>query len=282
MCLKRLITVPFKRSEPFHLLRMMGVSVPSLHIESTDSMITFLFSVLKEVNKRFCTLLQHLCEAFPQRTMDLKEYFVNVVGGTEALKKYIQTPVNVFEILDVVLKFHLIDCINYHVLEDCLIVLVPDDSPHYLKMAREYGEKLDSDIWSMSLAEFVSSREVTCLQRHIPPKVTLGHLQSKVILVDDLDQCFIQMMCTFSNKILSSMKDVKEMTKAIGGYFKVPRHAILLRLVDLHENIVNVSYDIVLGFVEIILEGMKDSSFTKWCNDKNVEIQFNSEVRSLE
>ena len=39
MCLKRLKTVPFERSEPFHLLRMMGVSVPSLHIESTDSMI---------------------------------------------------------------------------------------------------------------------------------------------------------------------------------------------------------------------------------------------------
>ena len=30
---ERLITVPFERSEPFHLLRMMGVSVPSLHIE---------------------------------------------------------------------------------------------------------------------------------------------------------------------------------------------------------------------------------------------------------
>ena len=39
MCLKRLKTVPFERSEPFHLLRRMGVSVPSLHIESTDSMI---------------------------------------------------------------------------------------------------------------------------------------------------------------------------------------------------------------------------------------------------
>ena len=36
MCLKRLKTVPFERS---HLLRMMGVSVPSLHIESTYSMI---------------------------------------------------------------------------------------------------------------------------------------------------------------------------------------------------------------------------------------------------
>ena len=35
------ITTPFKRSEPFHLLRLMGVLVPSLHIESTDSM-TFL------------------------------------------------------------------------------------------------------------------------------------------------------------------------------------------------------------------------------------------------
>ena len=39
MCLKRLITVSFKRSEPFNLLRLMGVSVPSLDIESTDSMV---------------------------------------------------------------------------------------------------------------------------------------------------------------------------------------------------------------------------------------------------
>ena len=36
---ERPITAPFERSEPFHLLRLMGVSVPSLHIESTDSMI---------------------------------------------------------------------------------------------------------------------------------------------------------------------------------------------------------------------------------------------------
>ena len=40
ICLKRPITAPFERSEPFHLLRLMGVSVPSLHIESTDSMIS--------------------------------------------------------------------------------------------------------------------------------------------------------------------------------------------------------------------------------------------------
>ena len=39
MCLKRLITVPFEIFEPFHLLRTMGMSVPSLHIESTDSTI---------------------------------------------------------------------------------------------------------------------------------------------------------------------------------------------------------------------------------------------------
>ena len=46
MCLKRLITAPFERSEPFHLLRLMGMSVPSLHIESTDSMITAPFGSL--------------------------------------------------------------------------------------------------------------------------------------------------------------------------------------------------------------------------------------------
>ena len=34
MCLKRLTTVSFGSSELFHLLRLMGVSVPSLHIES--------------------------------------------------------------------------------------------------------------------------------------------------------------------------------------------------------------------------------------------------------
>ena len=38
MHLKKLLIVSFERSEPFHLLRMMCVSVPSLHIESTSSM----------------------------------------------------------------------------------------------------------------------------------------------------------------------------------------------------------------------------------------------------
>ena len=45
MCLKRLITVPFERSEPFYFKAKMGVSVPSLHIESTDSMIHFKFLI---------------------------------------------------------------------------------------------------------------------------------------------------------------------------------------------------------------------------------------------
>ena len=50
MCLKRLITVPFERSEPFYLLRLMGVSVPSLHIESTDSMIYIYIYIIESVD----------------------------------------------------------------------------------------------------------------------------------------------------------------------------------------------------------------------------------------
>ena len=36
---ERPITASLERSEPFHLLRLMDMSVPSLHIESTNSMI---------------------------------------------------------------------------------------------------------------------------------------------------------------------------------------------------------------------------------------------------
>ena len=39
VCLKRLKISPFGSFELLLLLRVMGVSVPSLHIESTDSMI---------------------------------------------------------------------------------------------------------------------------------------------------------------------------------------------------------------------------------------------------
>ena len=45
MCLKGLITALFERFELLHLLRMMGVSVPSLHIESINSMIHFLYCI---------------------------------------------------------------------------------------------------------------------------------------------------------------------------------------------------------------------------------------------
>ena len=40
MCLKGLVTAAFESSELFYILRSMGVSAPSLHIESTDSLIT--------------------------------------------------------------------------------------------------------------------------------------------------------------------------------------------------------------------------------------------------
>ena len=92
MCLKRPITASFERSEPFHLLRLMGVSVPSLHIESTDSMICFLV--------QFCTL-----RVDPVRT--LKTSYISLAningfiselhtrlfyggggGGTASLKAY--------------------------------------------------------------------------------------------------------------------------------------------------------------------------------------------------
>ena len=39
MCLKRLITAAFGSFEQFCMLRLMGVSAPSLHRESTDSLI---------------------------------------------------------------------------------------------------------------------------------------------------------------------------------------------------------------------------------------------------
>ena len=39
MCLKGLIAAAFESSEPLHFLRLNGVSAPSLHRESTDSLI---------------------------------------------------------------------------------------------------------------------------------------------------------------------------------------------------------------------------------------------------
>ena len=39
MCLKGLTAAVFESSEPLHLLRLMGVLAPSLHRESTDSLI---------------------------------------------------------------------------------------------------------------------------------------------------------------------------------------------------------------------------------------------------
>ena len=45
MCLKRPITAPFERSEPFHLLRLMGVSVPSLHIFIARCLVVAMFIV---------------------------------------------------------------------------------------------------------------------------------------------------------------------------------------------------------------------------------------------
>ena len=39
MCLKGLIIAAFKSSEPLHLLRLMGVLVPSLHRNSNYSLI---------------------------------------------------------------------------------------------------------------------------------------------------------------------------------------------------------------------------------------------------
>ena len=44
-CLKGLIAAAFDSSEPLLLLGLMGVSAPSLHIESTDSMIHFIYAV---------------------------------------------------------------------------------------------------------------------------------------------------------------------------------------------------------------------------------------------
>ena len=38
-CLKRFVTAAFESSEPFYMLRLMGMSATFLHIESTDSLI---------------------------------------------------------------------------------------------------------------------------------------------------------------------------------------------------------------------------------------------------
>ena len=49
MCLKMLITVPFERSEPFRLI--MGMLVPSLCIESIDSMVIYVTHIPTSVKK---------------------------------------------------------------------------------------------------------------------------------------------------------------------------------------------------------------------------------------
>ena len=73
MCLKRLITVPFESSEPLYLLRLMGVLVPSLHIESTydTALVSLILGIA--IPTYFCTsmkifvllyvLLRHACTA---------------------------------------------------------------------------------------------------------------------------------------------------------------------------------------------------------------------------
>ena len=52
VCLKRLKTSAFGSSEPLLLLRLMGVSVPSLHIECTDSMIVGIHTDLHSTHLR--------------------------------------------------------------------------------------------------------------------------------------------------------------------------------------------------------------------------------------
>ena len=45
MCLKAFITAAFEGSEALYLYRLMGVSAPSLHRESTDSLMIRLMAV---------------------------------------------------------------------------------------------------------------------------------------------------------------------------------------------------------------------------------------------
>ena len=47
VCLKRLRTATLESFESLFLLRLMGVLVPSLHRESTDSLITAVFGSSK-------------------------------------------------------------------------------------------------------------------------------------------------------------------------------------------------------------------------------------------
>ena len=58
--LKRPITSVFGSSKPLHLLRLMGMSVPSLHIQSTDCMI--LHNPYSDwIFRSYCNLRQVKC-----------------------------------------------------------------------------------------------------------------------------------------------------------------------------------------------------------------------------
>ena len=50
VCLKRLKISAYGSSEPLLLLRLMGMSVPSLHIESTGSMIYICVTLHRQIN----------------------------------------------------------------------------------------------------------------------------------------------------------------------------------------------------------------------------------------
>ena len=56
MCLKGLIAAAFERSEPLYLLRLMGVSAPFLHGESTDSLIA------TNLNNDYCVAVNRVVD----------------------------------------------------------------------------------------------------------------------------------------------------------------------------------------------------------------------------
>ena len=215
--------------------------------------------------------LKILC-ATKVEAISIKEFFANKFGAS-TLTRLFPNPENAQTMFYVLRQLYFFSFNNYQTLEEAVSILVDNDSDSFRSMnhdIQEYKKKVEEEIWSMSLADFVSVLHCALLEPQIM-ELQVG-----------FQEIFTEVSFEFFEKETDSLRAsyVTCMTDKIKCKFDIANHLLLLKHVSITDETVLVAYNVPLEFAAMVSEQILHTStpVKTWCKENIQQVQIGNQV----
>ena len=223
-------------------------------------------NLVNSVQKIFCVT--------KVEAISIKEFFANKFGES-TLTRLFPNPESAQTMFAVLRHWYFFSFNNYQTLEEAVSILVDNDSDSFRSMnhdIQKYKETVEDEIWSMSLADFVS----VSLCASLEPQITQNESQVS------FQEIFTEVSFEFFEEETKSLRAsyVTCMTDKIKWRFDIENHLLLLKHVSITDETVLVAYNVPLDFAAKVSEKILHTStlVKTWCKENVRQVQIGNQV----